>query len=120
MWFYQSILLFCREKSSCPGLSLVLQAILISLDGFFETHIKRVGNQAMPNRHLVEIAHILLEIGKILEAQIVTSIHAQTAVVSRFGCCSIRRDGFGRVFLIFNSIRTGVKLNAVGAQCARR
>ena len=62
----------------------------------------------MAYRHLVEVAHVLLEVFQVVEVEVVTGIHAQSAVVSSLCGSHLRSHSLGRVFLKLYGIRAGV------------
>ena len=85
------------------------------MDGLLEPEVKGVADKGMPDRHLVEPRHGLVEVLEVFEREVVSGIYPQAEVVSEPRSLDIRCDGGSGVGGEQVGIGLGVQLDAVGA-----
>ena len=68
----------------------------------------------MPDRHLQKLRDLLLEVGQIMQVQVMSSIDAQSEFSGQLGYLHIGLHGFGTVHRIAQRIRLGIQLYPIG------
>ena len=64
------------------------------MNGLLDAKVESVGDKGVADAYLVAPRYLLVEIGKVLQREIVAGVEAEAAIASRLSCFHERSDGF--------------------------
>ena len=69
----------------------------VALDGFFESEVEGVADERMPDAHFVQPGNLLVEVGEVLQVQVVAGVQPQSCVAGSLRSADEGCDGGGAV-----------------------